>query len=241
MTFAGFGAMPRRCVYQPRFPHPDSVMRKILMLDCDSTLSAIEGVDELARIRGDAVFQAVEDMTNAAMNGGTPIQDVFARRLDMIRPTRHMTESVAAMYYATRAAGVESALAAVRGAGWTPVVVSGGFCQAILPFAERLGMDRVEAVDLKFDADGAYAGFDESAPTARSGGKPDVARALRAEFPGCTLVMVGDGASDMECSGVTDLFIGFGGFVARPAVKAGAEAFILHFDELAPLLARRFA
>lgn len=216
-------------------------MKKILLLDCDSTLSAIEGVDELGRMQGPEVFRAVEDMTNAAMNGGTPIQEVFARRLDMIRPTRTMTATIADMYHATRAAGVEAALDAVRAAGWTPVIVSGGFRQAILPFAERLGITRVEAVDLRFDAAGDYAGFDTSAPTARSGGKPDVVRALRAEFPGSTLVMMGDGASDMECAGVADLFIGFGGFVARPKVKAGAQAFISHFDELAPLLAARFA
>lgn len=213
---------------------------RILLLDCDSTLSAIEGVDELGRLRGPAVFRAVEDMTNDAMNGGTPIQQVFAKRLDMIRPTRAMTEAVADQYDATRAPGLESALAALRRAGWTPMIVSGGFRQAILPFAAKLGIDRVEAVDLYFSATGEYTGFDEQAPTARSGGKPDVARALLREFPGSTLVMMGDGASDMECVGVADLFVGFGGFIERPKVKAGAPAFIHHFDELPPLLAKRF-
>ena len=211
---------------------------KILLLDCDSTLSAIEGVDELGRLRGEAVFRAVEDMTNAAMNGGTPIQDIFAKRLDMIRPTRAMTEAVADQYDTTRAPGLAEGLAAVRAAGWTPMIVSGGFRQAILPFAQKLGIDRVEAVDLFFDAAGEYRDFDRAAPTARSGGKPDVARALKAEFPGCTLVMMGDGASDLECRGVADLFVGFGGFVERPKVKAGAEAFIHRFDELPALLAR---
>lgn len=213
---------------------------RILLIDCDSTLSAIEGVDELGRLRGPAVFRAVEDMTNAAMNGGTPLQEVFAKRLDMIRPTLAMTGAIAARYDAHRAPGLADALGALRAAGWTPMIVSGGFRQAILPFAAQLGIGRVEAVDLVFDAAGEYAGFDPEAPTARSGGKPEVARRLKREFPGCTLVMMGDGASDLECQGVADLFVGFGGFVERPKVKAAAEAFIHRFDELAPLLAKRF-
>ena len=210
---------------------------RLLLLDCDSTLSAIEGVDEMARLRGPKIFKAVEDMTNAAMNGGTSIEEVFARRLDMFRPTRALCSQVAAMYAKDRAPGLEPMLTAVRASGWTPVIVSGGFRQAIGPFARKLAIGRVEAVDLKFTPDGQYAGFDHDAPTARSGGKPEIARKLRREHIGSTLVMVGDGASDMECRGVADLFVGFGGFIERPKVKAGSEAFIRGFDELPALLA----
>lgn len=210
---------------------------RLLLLDCDSTLSAIEGVDEMARLRGPKIFKAVEDMTNAAMNGGTSLQDVFAKRLDMIRPTKAMCAQVAALYAKHPAPGLIPMLDTVRKAGWTPVIVSGGFRQAIEPFARKLSIGRVEAVDLEFATTGAYAGFDKTAPTARSGGKPDVVRKLRRENIGCKIVMVGDGASDLECRGVADLFVGFGGFVSRPKVKAGAEAFISHFDELPAILA----
>ena len=50
---------------------------KLLLLDCDSTLSSIEGIDELGRLRGPETFKAVEDMTNAAMDGGTPMEAIF--------------------------------------------------------------------------------------------------------------------------------------------------------------------
>ena len=46
-------------------------MKKIIAFDCDSTLSSIEGVDELARIAGDQIFQEVENLTNLAMDGKT--------------------------------------------------------------------------------------------------------------------------------------------------------------------------
>ena len=40
---------------------------KLICFDCDSTLSAIEGIDELARVRGPEVFARVEAMTHDAM------------------------------------------------------------------------------------------------------------------------------------------------------------------------------
>ncbi len=210
---------------------------RLLLLDCDSTLSAIEGVDEMARMRGPKILKAVEEMTKAAMDGGIPIEEVFAKRLDMIRPTKAMCGQIAAMYAKRQAPGLIPMLDTARKAGWTPVIVSGGFRQAILPLARTLSIGRIEAVDMEFTTTGNYAGFDTVAPTARSGGKADVVRKLRHENIGSKIVMVGDGASDMECQGVADLFVGFGGFVERPRVKAGAQCFIKHFDELAAILA----
>ena len=49
---------------------------------------------------------------------------------------------------------------------------------------------------------GAYAGFDESEPTSRSGGKPAVMAMLKEGFKGGrahdVIVMVGDGNTDLE-------------------------------------------
>jgi len=46
------------------------------------------------------------------------------------------------------------------------------------------------------------------------------------------LVMVGDGATDMEASPPADAFIGFGGNQVRPAVKQNAKWFVRSFQEL---------
>ena len=47
---------------------------------------------------------------------------------------------------------------------------------------------------------GAYAGFDTSEPTSESGGKPRVVKLLKEKFGHKSLVMIGDGATDMEAS-----------------------------------------
>ena len=38
--------------------------------------------------------------------------------------------------------------------------------------------------------------------------------------------MIGDGVTDMQAKPPADLFIGYGGVVAREAVRAGADMFV---------------
>ncbi len=96
----------------------------------------------------------------------------------------------------------------------------------------------MEAVDLFFDGAGEYAGYDEAYPTTRSGGKPEVVRALKAELRPARVVMVGDGVSDLETRPEVDLFVGFGRYMAREKVRAGAAAFVHALEEIPALLAR---
>jgi phosphoserine phosphatase len=91
-------------------------------------------------------------------------------------------------------------------------------------------------VDLFFDAAGNYTGYDERYPTTRSGGKPEVIRALKAELSPSRIVMVGDGVSDLETQSEVDLFVGFGRYVERAKVKSQARAFVHSLAELPGLL-----
>ena len=210
---------------------------KLLLFDCDSTLSAIEGIDELGRLRGPEVFKAVEDMTTQAMDGSTPMESIFAKRLDMIKPTLKELESIGQKYIQQVEPTAVDTIKKLKAAGWTVIIVSGGFTQAIRPLAQYLGIERVEAVELRFNADGSYAGYVESCPTAKSKGKNVVVLKLRDEFKAYQMILVGDGASDLEVKGDVDKMIGFGRYTARPKVKAGADAFITSLDQLISLLA----
>jgi len=212
------------------------VATKLLLFDCDSTLSAIEGIDELGRLRGPEVFKAVEDMTTKAMDGRTPMESIFAKRLDMIKPTLKELESIGQKYIQQVEPTALDTIKKLKDAGWTVIIVSGGFTQAIRPLAQYLGIERVEAVELRFNADGSYAGYVESCPTAKSKGKNVVALKLRDEFKAYQTILVGDGASDLEVKGDVDKMIGFGRYTARPKVKAGADAFITSLDQLISLL-----
>jgi phosphoserine phosphatase len=209
---------------------------KLICLDCDSTLSAIEGIDELARVRGPDVFAEVEAMTNAAMEGRVPIESVFGRRLEIIQPRRVDVAAVGQRYVETVEPTARATIAELGKRGWTPVIVSAGFTQAIQPLADYLGVARIEAVELNFGPDGSYRGYDETFPTTRVGGKAHVLARLRREAHPEKTVMVGDGVSDLEARSAADRFIGFGRYVVRPRVKAEASAFIMSLAELLTIL-----
>ena len=208
----------------------------LIFIDCDSTLSSIEGIDELARLRGPETFRACEDMTNRAMDGHIAIEDVYGARLALIRPSADECDRIGQLYIDTIEPTALEFVARVKDLGWEPIIVSGGLTQAIVPFARFLGIEKVRAVDLRFGAGGTYLGFDESCPTARMGGKRIVIEADRAALGAGKVVMIGDGSSDLETQPFVDLFVGYGGFVARAKVKAEAKAFVTRLTDILPLL-----
>ena len=215
-------------------------MKKLLFLDCDSTLCAIEGVDELAALRGPEIEQKVIELTNQAMDGTVPIDEVFGRRLDLILPSRAMCETVAKAYIEKLSPHVEDSLTKLRKSGWEPIIISGGFTQVIEPVAAHLDIAQVFAVDLIFNDNGDYQTFNEKAPTARNGGKPEIITAVTKGISPLQTVMVGDGISDLETNTVVDLFVGYGGVISREAVRASASAFVLDFKDLPEVIESTF-
>lgn len=202
---------------------------KLLFIDCDSTLSSIEGIDELARLASPDLFGEVVALTNAAMNGEVAIGDVFKRRLEILRPDREMIDKVARLYLETLVPGVRDFLALAVKEGWLPVILSGGFAPAIRPLARALGIRHVEAVPLSTDENGNYAGYDETYPTTRNFGKNEIIRLWKTALLPQMVVMIGDGISDLETKPDVDLMIGFGGVVAREKVKEDADIWLTSF------------
>ena len=196
----------------------------IVFFDVDSTLVTIEGIDVLARGNPDVTM-----LTEAAMNGEVPIDQVYAARLKMIRPSRADVEGLAQKYLASVAPGAKETTDALRKNGVSVHLVTAGIAQAIAPLAAHLGVRNVHAVSLKFDDAGNYADFDRRSFLTRSGGKELVVRDVRARSHG-RAAFVGDGASDLEAKPAVDLFIGFGGVVVRERVKRDAGVFISDSD-----------
>lgn len=212
---------------------------KLLFVDCDSTLSSIEGIDELARMSNPAVFAEVVALTNAAMDGEVPLCDVFGKRMEIIRPSREIADKVSHCYVENIVPGVEALIRNAKENGWLPIILSGGFAPLIAPLAKRLGIRHVEAVPLYFKGSGDYAGYDEDYPTTRNLGKNEIIREWRAAMLPGRVVMIGDGVSDLETKPDVDTMIGYGGVVGRGKVKEGADLWVTDFlssDLLAEVL-----
>jgi phosphoserine phosphatase len=194
--------------------------------DCDSTLTAIEGIDELVRWAPPAVRDEVPRLTTQAMAGELPLAEVYARRLELLAPHRQHVDRIAALYVERLVPEAGAVVAALQSLGKRVGVVSGGLLPPVQHVAAVLGIaaEQVHAVRIDFAADGAYAGFDRSSPFARNQGKVEFLRALPASAR--PTAFVGDGITDAETQGVADRFVGFGGVVARPAVAARADTFV---------------
>lgn len=204
----------------------------LVVFDCDSTLSAIEGIDEL----GSGRRAEIEALTDSAMRGVVPLEAVYGRRLALIRPHRDRVQTLARQYVERLVPDAREVVAALHDADVEVRIMSGGLLPAVRGVAAALNVPAaaVAAVDVSFDARGDYAGYDADSPLARSGGKRVMLEQWRTTFDG-RVMMVGDGATDLEAADVADVFVAFAGVVARAAVVAAADV-VVRSASLAPVL-----
>ncbi len=191
-----------------------------LVFDCDSTLSSIEGIDELAGPRKPEIAA----LTERAMAGEVPLEAVYGKRLELLRPSRAAIEALGAQYVATALPHAVELVRALRSLGKRVCILSGGIRQAVFALADHLGVDPsdVHAVDVFHGRDGSYAGFDDESPLARAGGKLEVLRSIARVDRRGGVVLIGDGATDLEAAPSARRFIAYGGVVRRKDVFARA-------------------
>ncbi|MEN8114782.1 MAG: HAD-IB family phosphatase [Actinomycetota bacterium] len=196
-----------------------------VFFDCDSTLSTVEGIDELARMKGRS--EEIAALTEAAMAGEVPLESVYGRRLSLLMPTESEVTALAELYQDNVVGDARAVVRALVAAGKNVFIVSGGFLCAVRRFGEWLGVpaDNIRAVPV---------GQAAESPLARSDGKPLIIGQLLQDRPGRS-VLVGDGASDLEARGVVDLFVGYTGVVERRRVVDESDVLITG-ESLAPVL-----
>ncbi|MGB1252173.1 MAG: HAD-IB family phosphatase [Candidatus Promineifilaceae bacterium] len=226
-----------------RWPYYDHVF-----FDCDTTLSTIEGIDILAESAGKK--EAIEALTKAAMEGQLGLEDVYAKRLAAITPTKAQIRHVRDAYKQNIVEDAAEVIAALKYLGYKVYIISGGLYEPVAEFGVYLGVPRenIRAVEIEYDQlsgrwwepqndsgnDVKYMTFDEG-PLTISDGKAQIVRELLGDQKGRSL-LIGDGSSDLRASRAVDLFVGFGGVETRKPVLDNAPVF-LHSSSLTPLLA----
>jgi phosphoserine phosphatase len=206
-----------------------------VVLDVDSTLSGIEGIDWLAALRGAEVEAWSATLTERAMAGNLPIEAVYAERMHAVRPARVEIEQLGRVYVERIAPRARETLIELRAHGVELVMVSGGLREAILPLARELGIDeqRVYAVSVFFDEAGEYSGFEEQSLLTRQHGKLATVGEMGLKGP---ILAVGDGMTDCEIKAVVESFAAFTGFTRRESVIQRADFVIENFDQLRELI-----
>jgi phosphoserine phosphatase len=206
-----------------------------VILDVDSTLSGVEGIDWLASLRGADVEAWSGSLTARAMEGLIPIEAVYGERMAIVKPTLSEIQELSGIYIDRVAPGAREVLAELREHDVELVMVSGGLREAILPLAKELGIsdEQVHAVSVFFGSEGEYIGFDEKSLMTRQHGKRATVKEMDLRGP---VLAVGDGMTDSEIRPVVDGFAAFTGFTKRDPVVERADYVIENFDQLRALV-----
>ncbi|XP_023893112.1 phosphoserine phosphatase, chloroplastic [Quercus suber] len=202
--------------------------------DVDSTVCLDEGIDELAEFCG--AGKAVAEWTSRAMSGSVPFEEALAARLSLFNPSLSQVQDFLEKRPPRLSPGIEELVKMLRANNTTVYLISGGFRQMINPVASILGIppENIYANQLLFGSSGEFVGFDTKEPTSRSGGKATAVQQIRKAHGYKALVMIGDGATDLEARkpGGADLFICYAGVQHREAVAAKADWVVFNFRDL---------
>jgi phosphoserine phosphatase len=211
-----------------------------VFFDCDSTLTAVEGIDELARMKGG--YAAVAELTRRAMEGQIELSEVYLQRLERIVPTRREIAKLRQIYRQNSVEDARGVIQALHYLGAQVHVVSGGLYEPVADFSLWLGVPRhrVHAVHERFDSlagrwwaywehldghnlDERVADVADSPLTTTSG----KARAIERIVPsGAWSLLVGDGSSDLAARNAVRTFVGYGGVVYRSAIEERSDIYI---------------
>uniref|UniRef100_A0A1A7XND2 Phosphoserine phosphatase n=1 Tax=Iconisemion striatum TaxID=60296 RepID=A0A1A7XND2_9TELE len=226
----------QRCLYQTMttLAQTKEMFRRAdaVCFDVDSTVIKEEGIDELAKFCG--VGDAVREMTRKAMGGSMTFKKALTERLSIIRCSREQVNKLITDHPPQLTPGIKELVERLHECNIKVFLISGGFRCIVEHVATQLNipLHHVYANRLKFYFNGEYAGFDEVQPTAESGGKGKVISMLKEQYGFKTVVMIGDGATDLEACPPASAFIGFGGNVVRPQIKERCSWYVTSFQEL---------
>ena len=195
-----------------------------VIFDCDGTLSCLEGMVELAKYNGEE--EKIEEMTNLVMTSGGLSADFFTKRLNIIRPTRKQLIELSAKYYDYRTKNIEYLITDLQRQGINVFVFSAGFKQAVLPFAQKLGIlaQHVYAIELEFNAIGDYLNYDRKSLLLDDLGKANLIQEIFSDSQ--QIVFIGDGANDIAVQPYVKKFIGYGAHYYRKTIKYSSDIYV---------------
>lgn len=175
------------------------------------------------------------------MDGLLDFRQALEKRLAIMKIRRQDIRDFLLKHPPTLNPNVEALVEALKASKIQVYLVSGGFRDLIEPLAHQLGLCPVKNVianSFVFEDETAYARFDKNEPTSESGGKSRALQAIIDKSQGTinTVVMVGDGATDLEARPPAKFFIGYGFTAQRKTVIENSDWFIKDFQKIKDLI-----
>jgi phosphoserine phosphatase len=202
--------------------------KKLLLADMESTIIEQEMLDELAGIIGQR--DKVAAITRRAMNGELDFAAALRERVALLKgQPSSILDDVAKRI--TFMPGAEYLIAAMKAAGASCRLVSGGFTCFAQPIAARLGFDKVFANELVVRG-GVITG-EVVEPVLDKNAKKALLEQSCAElgFPLGASLAVGDGANDIPMLEACNAGGGLGvAYHAKPKVREAVANQLNHAD-----------
>jgi D-3-phosphoglycerate dehydrogenase / 2-oxoglutarate reductase len=212
--------------------------RKIFVIDFDSTVTQVEGLDELAAIAlkgqadGAEIVKKIKALTDAGMSGEISFSEALKSRIELLKANKSHIETLIDFLKTKISNSFLRNKSFLKEYNADIYIVSSGFREFILPITQSLGLkdENVYANTFTFDEEGNITGVDQSNVLAQTGGKIKLMEGLK--FEGHVSV-IGDGYTDFEIkkAGFADRFYAFTENVERPKVIAEADFAIKSLDE----------
>lgn len=206
-----------------------------IFFDFDSTVVTKESLDMVIEHalaespERERLVAEVETITNAGMEGDLPFTESLLKRFAVVPLHREHFVQIGQVLLEHITPGMPELFSELQQQGISPYIISGGFCDAILPVAEKLGVpaQQVFANTVSYDQSGQVQEIHTDNVCFADNGKAPVIEHIKKahQLTGLTM-MIGDGANDFKSYelGVADRFCGFTANIERDIIKELAPA-----------------
>lgn len=204
-----------------------------ITFDCDGTLSAIEGIDELAK--NNNVYTEIHALTAEAM-GKTGINpEIYEKRLRLVNPQQSQVLALGDKYFELRVPYILEVITLLKKINKPIYIISAGLLPAVRHFGQLLHVpqENIYAVDIQFDGNGQYVDFDRTSPLIHNNGKQKIIATLKNQHK--HIAHIGDGLNDMLPPDLVTRLIGYGGTYFRENIAALCNYYIATTSMLALL------
>lgn len=212
--------------------------KKIFIIDFDSTITKVEGLDQLAAIAlaqshdGDKIVQQIKELTDAGMNGELSLSESLSKRMSLLNANKKHVDILINFLLENISDSFERNKKFLTEYADQILVVSSGFKDFIIPVIEHLGLKakNVYANTFIYNENGDITGVDNTNVLSQTGGKINLVKSLNLD---AHVSVIGDGFTDFEIkqNGLADRFYAFVENVERQKVVEVADFTIKTLDE----------